>query len=451
MRAPAIADFILGLDYRDIPGQALREARRCLLDLAGVAAAGSRTKTGRLLRDFTYRNLATPDGGVRILMDGRRASPAGAAMAGAAMIDSVDAHDGHRLTKGHAGVTVMPALCALADDEDGLDGAEFITRLVLGYEIAIRAGIALHGSAADYHTSGAWNALGAAAIGGRRRGLDHEAIRHALGIAEYWAPRSPMMRVIDHPSMLKDGSTMGAFAGVIAAELAAGGFTGAPAATVELDGGDAWSDLGVRWRIAEQYMKPYPICRWAQPAIHAAMTLRPQFGNAAVEAVRVETFHHAFRLALRAPADTDQAQYSLPFPLAAAILRGEVGMAQVDGAGLADEAVLRLSHAIELAEDEAMSARFPGERLARVVITLSDGRRLDSGVLAAPGDPEDPLTDEQLAVKFDSLAAPVLGPEKTARLVELTAELEPGVPAAPLLDALLDGAGIEQPHTSRRA
>ena len=439
MRAPSVPDFILGLEFQDIPEHALREARRCLLDLAGVAVAGSQTKTGRMLRSFAHGNLGAPNGGVRIPMDGRRASTAGAAMAGAAMIDSVDAHDGHRPTKGHAGVTLLPALAAFADGEAGLDGAEFLTRLALGYEIAIRAGIALHASAADYHTSGAWNALGAAAIGARMRGLDHEVTRHALGIAEYWGPRSPMMRVIDHPSMLKDGSAMGAFAGVVAVDLAAEGFTGAPAATVELDGGAIWADLGTRWRIAEQYFKPYPVCRWAQPAIHAAMTLRPQFGDAAVETVRVETFHQACRLAMRTPVDSDQAQYSLPFPLAAAIVHGEVNMARIDGPGLADKAVLKLSHAIELVEDEAMSARFPDDRVARVIITLSDGRRLESGVMAAPGDPEDPLSDEQLATKFKTLAGPVLGPERTARISELVGGLGPNTPAAPLLDTLLEG------------
>ena len=116
-------------------------------------------------------------------------------------------------------------------------------------------------------------------------------------------------------------------------------------------------------------------------------------------------------------------------------------MAQVDGAGLSDEAVLKLSHAIELVEDGSMSARFPGERVARVTIGLSDGRTLDSGVLAAPGDPEDPLPDEQLAAKFDSLAGPVLGAERTAEIHELVSAIGPGVPAAPLLDALLEGGG----------
>jgi 2-methylcitrate dehydratase PrpD len=185
-------------------------------------------------------------------------------------------------------------------------------------------------------------------------------------------------------------------------------------------------------------MKPYPVCRWAQPALHAALTLRPQIGEASVETVRIETFHQGYRLAMRAPADTDQAQYSLPFPVAAALVHGEVGMDQVDGTGLSDEAVLKLSHAIVLVEDEAMSARFPGERVARVVIGLSDGRSLDSGVLAAPGDPEDPLSDEQLAAKFNSLAEPILGPERAARIHEHIAALGPGVPAAPLLDALLE-------------
>ena len=110
-----------------------------------------------------------------ILFDGRRASPAGAAFAGASTIDAFDAHDGHALTKGHAGVAVLPALLAVADAVGGgRCGREFLAALVLGYEVAIRAGIALHATRADYHTSGAWNALGCAAVAARLLGLDRE-------------------------------------------------------------------------------------------------------------------------------------------------------------------------------------------------------------------------------------------------------------------------------------
>ena len=88
--------------------------------------------------------MGTGAGGARILLDGRRASPAGAAFAGASTIDAFDAHDGHPLTKGHAGVAVLPALLAVADAEGGGDGRDLLAALVLGYEVAIRAGIALH-------------------------------------------------------------------------------------------------------------------------------------------------------------------------------------------------------------------------------------------------------------------------------------------------------------------
>ena len=84
-----------------------------------------------------------------------------------------------------------------------------------------------------------------------------------------------MMRVIDAPTMVKDGSGWGAMAGGSAAYLAAEGFTGAPAVTVEGDDvSDLWDDLGQIWRIKEQYYKHYPICRWAQPPVQAVLDLK---------------------------------------------------------------------------------------------------------------------------------------------------------------------------------
>jgi Uncharacterized protein involved in propionate catabolism len=117
-----------------------------------------------------------------------------------------------------------------------------------------RAGIALHATVTDYHTSGAWNALAVAAIGARLLKLGPDKLREALGIAEYHGPRSQMMRVIDSPTMLHDGSAWGALAGVTAVYLADQGFTGAPAATVEAEEVDAiWRDLG------EQMGRPPPL------------------------------------------------------------------------------------------------------------------------------------------------------------------------------------------------
>ncbi len=268
--------FIHRAGFADLPDPVVAQAKRCLLDLVGVAASGRQTELSRIVHRFALAQMGEGIGaGARLIFDGRRASASGAAYAGASTIDAFDAHDGHRLTKGHAGVALLPALLAAMDATARWDGRELLTALVVGYEIAIRAGIALHASVSDYHTSGAWNALGCAAILARHLGLDAAQTRHALGIAEYHGPRSQMMRCIDHPTMLKDGSAWGALAGVSAAYLAADGFTGAPAVTLEgLEIAGIWDDLGSRWRILEQYFKPVPVCRWAQPAIEAALDLR---------------------------------------------------------------------------------------------------------------------------------------------------------------------------------
>ncbi|MQA12329.1 MAG: MmgE/PrpD family protein [Pseudonocardiaceae bacterium] len=428
------AEFVRDLKPHDIPEAAVHHARRCLLDLAGVAIAGSETLMSQLVREHAVQNFAAPDGGVRLLADGRRASPVGAALAGAATIDSLDAHDGHDLTKGHAGAAVLPALLAFADTEGELTGAEFITRLVIGYEIGIRAGIALHATAPDYHTSGAWNALGCAAIGARSSDLDTDGITHALGIAEYHGPRSQMMRCIEHPTMVKDGSAWGATAGVSAVLLAARGFTGAPAATTMT--GDPWDDLGSNWRIGEQYLKPYPVCRWAHPAVRAAIDAvrRHELRAEDVDSIEVITFDPATRLTVRAPGSTEQAQYSLPFSVALAVVHGRLDPAELTSD---DPRVRRLAEHLVVRENPDFTRRFPAERLASVRLTLAAGRTVESPVRAARGGPDDPLSDAELRDKALRYAAPVLGAGRARHIHELVHDLPAAPDARPLLNALL--------------
>ncbi len=445
-----VGEVVHELTFADLPPDVAALGRRCLLDLIGVAAAGSATPVSAIIRDHAARHFGPGEDGprARLLMDGRRSSPAGAALAGGMTIDSLDAHDGHALTKGHAGAAVLPAVLALADAAAPADGAELLTRLVLGYEFATRAGIALHATAPDYHTSGAWNALACAALGARALSLDRAATAHALGTAEYHGPRSQMMRCIDHPTMVKDGSGWGAMAGVSAAFLAADGFTGAPALTVT-DGAVAhlWDDLGARWRIREQYFKPYPVCRWAQPAMEAAAQLLREHAvdAAAIDTVTVESFDHAVRLAARHPATTEEAQYSLPFPLAALLVHGRLGAAEIAGAGLSDSAVRRLAERTELVEDPALTARFPAERWARVRLRLADGRELVSDPATARGDPDSPLGDAEIADKFRTLAMPILGAEAVARIESAVAGLPEGGD-----DDLLDLV-LTRPETSAAA
>ena len=434
--------FVRTLTLESIPPDVVRVAERCLLDLIGVAAGGARTPAASIVNAYAAAQMTSRDRGARLLFDGRRASAAGAAFAGASTIDALDAHDGHVLTKGHAGVAVLPALLAAIDAGADCDAAEFLTCLVIGYEIGTRAGIALHQSVPDYHCSGAWNALACAAIAGRLLHLDAARLREALGIAEYIGPRGQILRVCAHPTMLKDGSSWGAHNGVTAALLAREGFTGAPALTIERDDVQPlWSDLGRRWRIREQYFKPYPVCRWAQPAIEAALALKREHRLDANDVARVTI--HSFREAIDLgsqcprPATTDEAQYSLPYGVAAALVFDRVNADEVSASVVRDARVSRILDEIDLAEDAEFSRRFPAERWARVAIALADGRTLVSEPARARGNPENPLSDDELRGKYFALAGPALGERRATQIADAVASLAHGGPLQPLLADLL--------------
>jgi len=447
--AGRVGAFVRDLDFGDLPADVVAQAQRCLLDLIGVAAAGSRTRASAIANGYAATQMCGADRDARILFDGRRASLAGAAFAGASTIDALDAHDGHPLTKGHAGAAILPAILAVIDGAQsgepaaGVDGRELITSLVLGYEIATRAGISLHATVADYHCSGSWNALACASVSARLLTLDAAWIRDALGVSEYFGPRGQMLRSCNAPTMVKDGTGWGAHVGISAALLARDGFTGAPALTVEGEKArEFWGDLGSRWRIREQYFKAYPVCRWAQPAVEAALALQRahRFAAEDVGALSVETFREAVELgsARTVAATTEDAQYSLRQPIAAALVFGDIGPLEVSAPRLADPRVLRLQQAMAVHEDAAFSRLFPAERWARVRVTLADGRTLASEPHVARGSAENPLSDADLVGKYRNYAEPVLGKARAARIEHAVHRLSgERADLAELLDDLL--------------
>jgi len=422
-------EFLQSADADSIPEEMFGLGRKWLLDLLGVAAGGTETSMSRIMRDHVAEHFAPGRRKVPMLFDGRLASPGGAALAGGITIDALDAHDGHKLTKGHVGCGVLPALLSFTQAEQLKDDRGFLASLVVGYEIGTRAGIALHRTACDYHTSGAWIAIAAAALGARSMGLDSTKTREAIGIAEYHGPRSQMMRVVDQPTMVKDGSGWGAMAGVSAAYLAAEGFTGAPAVTVEgEDVADLWDDLGQTWRIAEQYYKHYPICRWAQPPVQAVLDLRKtnDLKSEDVEKIEITTFHNSKRLAKSAPVTTEEAQYSTAYPTAVAMVRGQVSPDDVMEQSFSDPEIKRLAAGMSVVESDAYNAAFPANRISSVTLTLKNGEKLTSGDTEALGDPENPVTEEEVKAKFHAYAGPKLGSERTAALEKAVGQLGNG-------------------------
>jgi 2-methylcitrate dehydratase PrpD len=417
-------EFAANLRYDTLSEEVLQVLRRSLLDTIGVAAIGSQSEMAQIgTQTAGIMFGSTTTSSARCLFDGNLASAAGAAMAGAITIDSVDGHDGSSSCKGHAGSAIFPALFALADGQ-GFTGQDLATFLALAYEISYRAGLTQHDTCADYHTSGAWTAIGVATMTARILGCDETQIKEAAGIGEYHGPRSQMMRCIDHPTMVRDGVGWGAPTGITAGFLAQNGFTGAPALTCE---GPHWYSLGTKWKlVTDTHYKPYPCCRWAHPSIDAAshLMLRHNISHQEIASVEIRTFHNATRLAGHTPVTADEFAYSIAFPVACMIVRGQVGTSELEFSTLKDPNILRISTATTLIEDPYLTQISEGKRWAQVSILMQNGTRYEAAPRTPRGDTDLPLSDAEISEKFHHFSDHILGSTIARKIEELTTSFD---------------------------
>jgi 2-methylcitrate dehydratase PrpD len=394
----ALHDFVVDFALDDLPADARARLALLTADLAAVCVSGRAAPAAQIAADHAGEVYGGTE--AALLVDGRRVGVIGAAFANGVLANVLDFDDGHRLTKGHPGAIVIPAALAVAQRTDA-SPRELVEAIVVGYEIAIRAGIALHDRDHSYHASGAWGAVGVAAATARLLGLDLAATGSALALAEYHAPIAHIMRSCAEPRMTKDACAWGAAVGVESALLAARGFSGVRGEF--MDAGEVLDDLGARWRLQELYIKGYPCCRWSQGAIAAALAAtggRPLAADD-VRQVTARTFEAADGLAKVIPESTEEAQYNLVWPLARTLVSGRFGVTEVLGP-FRDDAVDAMFARVRVEVDPAMTAAFPARRLTAVEIELTSGEVLAAGPLEAPGEPDDPQLPELVAGKVNA-------------------------------------------------
>ncbi|NOX16056.1 MAG: MmgE/PrpD family protein [Epsilonproteobacteria bacterium] len=412
-----IIDFIKDTKYEDLDIDVIEEAKKCLLDTVGVCIIGSRTELSKIVNNFSKKYYSGDD--ANSFGHKTKMSQMGALFTSSMSTDAFDMHDGHVLTKGHAGVSIIPAALILHNSKI-VSGKELLTNIVVGYEIAIRAGIALHGSTDDYHSSGAWNSLGVCAIACRILDLDKEKIRHALGICEFYAPRAQMMKVIDNPTMLKDGSGFGAFVGLKAALLAKEGFTGMPSLLItSKETKKYWKDLGKKYEIKRQYFKSYPVCRWAQPSIEAIKSLNAKYtiNSNQIKKITIKTFHEATRLNNKMPKNTEEAQYSLKYPVILTLLGEDITENIVKNNFSTNKEMNKLFKKVQIKEKKVFSKSFPAKRLASITIDMIDGNSYKSGSKEAIWGENDSPSYNQIRDKFFKLCKHALT-KQTAEKIE---------------------------------
>lgn len=184
-----VIDFTLNIRWEDLPDAVQHQAKRCLLDTLGALIAGSQTPVADIMRKTAREQFGGDQ--ATIMVSGERVSAAGAALANGFCGNALDIDDGYRPTKGHPGACALPPILVGAELAGGCSGQEFLTALVIAYELGTRAGIIRHATYETYHSSGSWGAIAGAAAVGRLLGFDAREIFHAMGPPSTMHPSPP--------------------------------------------------------------------------------------------------------------------------------------------------------------------------------------------------------------------------------------------------------------------
>jgi 2-methylcitrate dehydratase PrpD len=231
-----------------------------------------------------------------------------------------------------------------------------------------------------------------------------------------------MMKGIETTTMGKDSTGWGCMVAMSSTLVAQQGFTGVRPLFNDTPNA-AWIEgLGREYEILNLYFKPYAACRWAHPAVDGALKICHQEGisTAQIATIRVSTFAEAAALSREYPQNTEEAQYNLAFPIAAALLDGEVGPRQVLPPRLFDADLRAMMDRVDVVVEDRFQVEFPAKALADVLIETQDGRSFRSGVMSARWDPASSLpTDDELREKFHWLVEPVVGAKQAEAIGDL--------------------------------
>jgi 2-methylcitrate dehydratase PrpD len=429
-----LAEYAASLRYDDLPGEVVAAARDCIIDTIAACICGSALPWSRIVIDYAERT--GPGGASRILGRGSQVQAPAAALANGALAHAFELDALTRPGAGaHPGATVLPPALAVAQ-EAGVDasGRDLIAAFVAGNEVMIRIGRATGhtNEARGFHAPGNTGPFGAAVACGHLLGLDAERMANALGLAGSLAGGLLEFAKGDGGMVKRLHLGRASEAGVLAASLAAAGFTGPKTVLegefgflrvfcTEFDVTELTRDLGREYVTLSTVMKRYPVHATAHAAVRAVRDLKTEhrFSAADIEEITVTGNRRMVeRHAISEPADLMLAQYSIPFCVALALHREARDPESYDESALADPEIRALTRRVRIVPEGGGH----GAAGSTVTIVLADGRRFerheDSGLLE-PGE---------LADKFTRLTRGVVG-DRSAALYQRLQRLdeEPGL------------------------
>src|SRR5262245_32450765 len=425
-----IADYAIREQTSKLQPEVIHHAKRAVIDWYASLLPGSRVPPATLLEQALAEEL---DRGKARLGSGRRATLRAAALVNGAARTWGEFDDIWRDVVYHPGAPVIAAALATAQTH-GASGERFLRGVIVGYEVSTRIGDAVMPSHYRFwHTTGTVGCFGAAAAVATLLGCDREQFKNALGTVGTFA--AGLQQAFRSEAMSKPmHAAHAAEAGVLAAMAAAKGVTGVhdilegevgfgAAMSTKADWARATLDLGTDYRITRITFKNHGCCGHTFPSIDAVQVLKEKHGIAHqdVRRIRIATYQGGLDVVNNFEPEGDyQAKFSLPYVVAHALVYGPVRLDAYGPEKLGNPAIRELMKKTELSADPELSRSFPRQRAAKVEIELADGRKLSHFQETRKGDPEMPLTDDDLNGKFIELAAPVVGePAARALLAKL--------------------------------
>ena len=447
-----LAEWASGLRPENIPPDVARQAAYLVLDLLGCQVAGIRLPWSRNVLEALGPLAA--DGPATVVCQDRRIAVDAAAFLNSALGHSNESDDTHLKTPTHPGAVVIPAAVAVAE-ETGASGPELLTAIVAGYEAVIRISYAAspHLIASGHHPPPAVGPFGAAIAAAHLYGLPAgetvnalaTAGSHAAGLLEYTQTGGSVKRM---------HCAIPAQAGVRSAILARHGLTGPPTILEGTRGflevfahryDRTWltRDLGSRYLLPETAIKSYSCCHLIHHALDAYRALRDDHGFTPDDLARMTVYTRSEAVrkhvgVIKEPPDILGAQFSNSFSLSLMAHRGGCGFWDYFEADLNDPVLLDLARRVDTVVEDEREDSFPTG--VRLEITMMDGSVLEHSVAHAHGEPENPLSEDEIEEKFLAMVTPVLGADRGQEVADLVRKGVENLPTVTALTDLLRGA-----------
>lgn len=414
----ALAEFLAGLRYEDLPASVVEYTEELFLDWLGSALASQNRHPIPLFQRYAQR-MGPASGKSRVLVDGTSTSAYFAALVNGASSHLVEQDDLHNSSVLHPATVVFPAALAAAQ-ELGKSGPELILASVAGYEAGIRIGEFLGRSHYRiFHTTATVGTLAAAVAVGKLLELDSRQFVNCLGSAGTQA--AGLWEFLRDAADSKQLHTAKAAAdGLLAAYLTADGLTGAQnilegeqgmaaGMSSDADPSRLVDGLGTRWALCETSYKFHASCRHTHPAADALLGLMQREGLRHGDIAQVTTRVHQGAIDVLGrvvvPQTVHQAKFSMGTVLGLIAVHGKAGLVEFEEFSLSDAEVSAFRDKVSMQLDAEVDGAYPRRWLGRVDVLTTDGRQLHGAIDEPKGDPGNDLSRAELEDKFRRLLA----------------------------------------------